>query len=120
MSPHIPNPCARSEHSVRGQTPFASPSVDTTQRALYRVNMTRARHPKKEVEAAISAAEEAGWTVNQTSSGHRWGVMLCGETSRSGCQISIWSTPRNPGNHANQIRRALDRCPHDWSHTKDT
>jgi hypothetical protein len=31
----------------------------------------------------------------------------------AGCSISIWSTPRNPANHAKQIRRAVTRCEHD-------
>jgi len=82
--------------------------------------MARSRHPKEDVDAALAAAEEAGWTVIPTSSGHRWGVMRCGEASRSGCQISIWSTPRSPDTHAKQIRRALNRCPHDWFKTEDT
>jgi len=72
------------------------------------------RDSKKEVEDALTEAERAGWTVIPTSSGHRWGVMRCGEASRSGCQVSIWSTPRNPGNHARQLCRALERCPHEW------
>lgn len=70
--------------------------------------MARTRHSKKEVEAALRYAESQGWTVTPTSSGHRWGKAECGR----GCVISIWSTPRNPGNHAKQIRRAVDRCPH--------
>lgn len=74
--------------------------------------MPRRRHPKKEVEEALSAAEAAGWRVESTASGHRWGVMRCAEASREGCQVSIWSTPRSPGNHARQLRRAIDRCPH--------
>ncbi|MQA91305.1 MAG: hypothetical protein GEU90_13935 [Gemmatimonas sp.] len=74
--------------------------------------MPRKRHPKKEVEAALSDAEAAGWRVEPTRSGHRWGVMRCPESSPEGCQASIWSTPRNPGNHANQLRRVINRCPH--------
>jgi hypothetical protein len=67
----------------------------------------RNRHPKKEVEQALQYSEENRWTVEQTSSGHKWGVARCGQ----GCKVSIWSTPRNPGNHAKQVRRAVDRCP---------
>lgn len=74
--------------------------------------MPRRRHPKKDVEGALAEAEESGWRIEPTSSGYRWGVMRCPEESREGCQVSIWSTPRNPGNHPKQIRRALDRCPH--------
>ena len=73
--------------------------------------MARARHPKKEVEEALADAETAGWTI-AVADGHRWGVMKCSEPGRAGCQVSIWSTPRSPGNHAKQIRRALRRCPH--------
>ena len=82
---------------------------------MYRVNAMRARHPKKDVEIALAEVEAAGWTVTPKSSGHRWGVMKCGEASRSGCQVSIWSTPRNAGHHANQLRRFVKRCPHEWS-----
>lgn len=74
--------------------------------------MSRARHPKKEVEAALAELEDAGWAVVPTASGHRWGVARCAESGRSGCQVSIWSTPRSPDNHARQLWRALDRCNH--------
>ena len=33
-------------------------------------------------------------------------VTICGEF----CRASIWSTPKNPGNHAKQIRRIVDNC----------
>ena len=74
--------------------------------------MARTRHPKKEVEAILAYAEEVGWTVTPTASGHHWGHMRCSEASRSGCQVSIWSTPRNSGDHAKQLVRALKRCGH--------
>lgn len=71
--------------------------------------MPRARHSKKDIEKAIVRAERAGWTVTPTSAGHRWGKAECG----NGCSISIWSTPKNTGNHAKAIDRAVKRCPHD-------
>ncbi|MDE0055133.1 MAG: hypothetical protein OXP28_07200 [Gammaproteobacteria bacterium] len=74
--------------------------------------MARRKHPKKEVEAALIEAEAAGWIVVRTSSAHRWGVMRCPEASRSGCQYSIWSTPRSSGNHARHLLRMLRNCPH--------
>jgi len=83
---------------------------------LYVVNMARARHPKPEVEAALREAEAAGWTVYPTTAGHRWGYMRCLERSRAGCEQSIWSTPRNPGNHAKRLRASVRNCPH---HRKD-
>ena len=75
--------------------------------------MTRPRHPNKEIEAVIREAEASGWRVVKAGkSAHAWGRLLCQEGSRQGCQISIWSTPRSPENHAKQIRRAVARCPH--------
>lgn len=74
--------------------------------------MTRRRHPRGEIEDALPYAEEKGWDVSPTRSGHRWGVMRCPEHTRKGCQVSIWSTPRNTGNHAAALRRAVDGCPH--------
>jgi hypothetical protein len=68
----------------------------------------RRRHPKKEVEATLRSIERLGWMVTPTRSGHRWGAATCGR----GCVVSIWSTPRSPGNHAKAILRAFDRCPH--------
>ena len=28
------------------------------------------------------------------------------------CTVWVWHTPANPANHARQIRRAVDNCPH--------
>jgi hypothetical protein len=38
---------------------------------LYIVNV-RKRHPKAEVEEALVFAELNGWTVRDTTSGHKW------------------------------------------------
>lgn len=70
--------------------------------------MPRARHPKKDVEAALQFAEANGWTVTPTTRGHRWGKAECA----NGCSVSIWSTPKNAQNHAKHIQRAVARCPH--------
>ncbi len=66
------------------------------------------RHPKKEVEEALRYCEKKGWEAKKTVAGHKWGVVRCGE----GCKVFVWSTPKNPGNHAKAIRRAPDKCPH--------
>ncbi|HEU5244120.1 MAG TPA: hypothetical protein VFU33_06945 [Gaiellaceae bacterium] len=66
------------------------------------------KHPNKDIEKALKAAENAGWTVTPKASGHNWGEMKCG----SGCRASIWSTPKSPTNHAKQIARAVSKCPH--------
>lgn len=72
----------------------------------------RAKHPKKDVEQVLRFAEENGWLVRPTASGHRWGEMTCGLAGLDSCRISIWSTPKNPGNHANRLRRKVRNCPH--------
>lgn len=70
--------------------------------------MARGRQPKKEVEQALRLAETIGWTVTPTAAGHRWGKASCGR----GCTESMWSTPRNAGNHANHLLRRIAACPH--------
>jgi hypothetical protein len=68
----------------------------------------RDRHPKKEVEEALKYAEAHGWAIHRRS-GHAWGQGWC---PAHACLFAIWSTPRNSGNHAKQIRREVIRCPH--------
>lgn len=71
----------------------------------------RSRHPNKDIESAIQYAELHGWTWT-TSGGHAWGILRCPHGQRGGCQLSVWSTPRNPSMHARLIRRRVDQCPH--------
>jgi hypothetical protein len=76
--------------------------------------MGRARHPKKEVEKAIRHAEAHGWRI-EVGGSHAWGKMYCPYNDaecRCGefCITSIWSTPKNPGNHARQLQRVVDNC----------
>jgi hypothetical protein len=71
----------------------------------------RPRHPKQEIEDAVAYAEAQGWTWLKVH-GHAWGKLHCEHHDRDGCTEFVWSTPRSPGNHARQIRRAVDRCPH--------
>ncbi|MGH2367188.1 MAG: hypothetical protein ACRDI2_03230 [Chloroflexota bacterium] len=59
----------------------------------------------------MQTAEAKGWTVS-ISQGHAWGIMRCPYGARGGYQMSIWSTPRDAGNHAKQLLRALTKCPH--------
>lgn len=73
--------------------------------------MSRPRHPHKDIERAVRHAESLGWRVFM-SQGHAWGHLLCPLTTRDGCRVSVWSTPRNPENHARQIQREIDLCPH--------
>ena len=76
--------------------------------------MARKRHPKSEVEEALRYAESKGWRL-EVGGSHAWGKMYCpydDKTCRCGefCIASIWSTPRNQGHHARQIRRVVDKC----------
>ena len=76
--------------------------------------MARAAHPKKEVKDAIRYAESNGWRV-EVGGGHAWGRMYCPYNDvecRCGdfCIVSIWSTPKNPGNFAKQLRKVVDNC----------
>lgn len=73
--------------------------------------MNRPRHPDKTIEAAVRYAEQLGWRV-QMSNGHAWGRLFCPFSSRDGCIVSVWSTPRNPDNHARHLRKTVDDCPH--------
>ena len=78
------------------------------------VNMARARHPKKDVEEALRHAEDNGWRIELGGS-HAWGKMYCPYNDaecRCGefCIASIWSTPKNTGNHARQLKRVVDNC----------
>lgn len=73
--------------------------------------MARPRHPDSMIEDAIQYAENLGWKA-VISNGHAWGRIFCPQSSRSGCIVSVWSTPRVPYNHARQIRKRVDTCPH--------
>lgn len=73
--------------------------------------ISRPRHPKPPIEEAVQYAEQRGWRV-EMSSGHAWGRLYCPKSTREGCIVSVWSTPRVPENHARQIRKAIDTCPH--------
>jgi hypothetical protein len=76
--------------------------------------MNRSKHPKKEIEQAISYAEVNGWIYKDSgNSAHSWGQLHCPLHTREGHRILIWSTPRSLENHAKQIRRAVDNCQHD-------
>lgn len=70
----------------------------------------RQRHPKKEVEAALAAAETDGFLVAPTKSGHRWGYVRCKRCQQQ--DLSVWSTPRVPENMARNVRRFMKRHSH--------
>jgi hypothetical protein len=73
--------------------------------------MARPKHPDKDVEAAVAYAETKGWDY-VPSNGHAWGRLFCKHSARGGCILSVWSTPKSTYDHARQIRRRVDVCPH--------
>jgi hypothetical protein len=78
------------------------------------------KHPKKDIEDAIQYALVLGWRYKQAgNSSHAWGRLLCCLADPRGCSISIWSSPRDPVNHAKQIKRKVMSCPHNNSGDKN-
>ena len=72
-----------------------------------------ADHPNKHIREVIQYAEGRGWRVRRGGgSAHVWGQLFCPEATREGCIVRVFSTPRNPQNHARRIRREVDKCPH--------
>lgn len=76
--------------------------------------MSRRSHPDSDIEDALKYAEKNGWRID-VGGGHCWGKIYCpynDKECRGGifCRSSVWSTPRNPGNHAKQIRKVVDNC----------
>jgi hypothetical protein len=69
----------------------------------------RRRHPKKDIESALRAAEAAGWTVEEIHRGHRWAIARCPSGEHA---ISVWSTPRDPVTLGKRIREQIEKCQH--------
>ena len=89
-------------------------SVDNCQRN--KCIMTRKKHQNKGIEKAIKLAESHGWRVRKASgAAHPYAVLKCPHNDRKCrcgvfCQVSVWSTPRNPVAHARRIERAVENC----------
>lgn len=80
----------------------------------------RQKHPNKEIEKAVIYAEKNGWMYKDSGkSAHAWGRLLCPLHTREGHQMLIWSTPRNSFNHAEQIKRLVDKCQHEVSENNE-
>lgn len=79
--------------------------------------MSRRSHPHPDIEDALKYAEKNGWRVD-VGGLHCWGKIYCpynDKACRGGifCIASVWSTPKNSGNHAKQIRKVVDNCTTD-------
>lgn len=67
-------------------------------------------HPNKAISQAIAYALENGWhKIESGKSSHAYCRLRC-DFGHSEHQMSVWSTPRNPENHAKQIIRKVDEC----------
>ncbi|WP_082545428.1 MULTISPECIES: hypothetical protein [unclassified Sphingomonas] len=76
--------------------------------------MARKTHKSKEIESVLKELEALGWTVVE-GKGHAWGLLRCPTNSsecRCGefCQMSVWSTPKNPEQHAKKLRQKALAC----------
>ena len=76
--------------------------------------MPRKTHKSKEIEAVLEELEALGWTIVE-GRGHAWGLLRCPANSkecRCGefCQMSIWSTPKDPERHAKKLKRKALAC----------
>lgn len=73
--------------------------------------IVRAKHPKKQVEAALKEAEEVDFRV-ESGRGH-WGVIYCPGIREGKCPpFSVNGSPKNADNEGKRIRRFVARCPH--------
>ncbi|HEX3427148.1 MAG TPA: hypothetical protein VHT30_13515 [Acidimicrobiales bacterium] len=67
--------------------------------------MVAGRHPDPAItiNSVLLYARANGWTVIKSGGGsaHAWGIMRCAEDCP---QVSIYSTPRVPENHARAVR----------------
>src|SRR5262249_777829 len=72
-----------------------------------------AEHPNKHIRDAVKHALGKGWRLRKAGPrAHVWGQLFCPYGRRGGCIIRVFSTPRNPENHARRIREEVDACPH--------
>jgi hypothetical protein len=70
-----------------------------------------AMHPNKHIRAALKYAESKGWLVKKSGPrAHAWGVIYC-SYGHGECWMAVYSTPKNPENHARRIRKKVDQCP---------
>jgi hypothetical protein len=73
-----------------------------------------ADHPNKHIRAAIEYAISHGWTLQKSGPrAHIWGRLYCPLSTRDGCAKAVYSTPKDPEDHAKDLRRAVDRCRHE-------
>ncbi|WP_156656722.1 hypothetical protein [Morganella psychrotolerans] len=68
------------------------------------------RHPDKHIQSAIEYALLQGWVwISGGNSAHAFCRLRCSSPAEKHRlhQMSVWSTPRSPENHAKQIIRKV-------------
>lgn len=72
-----------------------------------------AEHPNKHIREAIRFAEQHGWRFEKANArAHISGTVYCAEASRTGCKFRVYSTPRDPVEHARKLKREVENCSH--------
>jgi hypothetical protein len=71
--------------------------------------VSKGRHPKSDVAAALDRAVAAGLNVVYSKNGHRWGWVICLTCK---LRITVHGTPRSDGNEANRVDRFARRHCH--------
>ncbi|WP_249962239.1 hypothetical protein [Histophilus somni] len=72
-----------------------------------------AKHPNKHIQAALDYALSHGWQIVPSGkSAHSFCRLRC-LRGHSEHQMSVWSTPKSPENHAKQIIRKVNECSED-------
>ena len=73
--------------------------------------MPREKHPNENLEDVVRYAEEKGWIV--VSGGRHVGFVLqCSHSGDDRCKVLVWGTPPDTGKHAQGVKEAIERCPH--------
>jgi len=75
-------------------------------------------HPNKEVSDAIEFAVDLGWTV-VLGGNHTYAMLRCPQGDRDGCQVPVFHTPKNAGNHARRLIRDINACDCRYKHEGD-
>lgn len=69
-----------------------------------------AKHPNKHIQEALEYAQKHGWEIIPSGkSSHSFCRLRC-KRGHNEHQMSVWSTPRSPENHAKQIIRKVKEC----------
>lgn len=79
--------------------------------------MSRPKHTDDDIEQALQSAEALNWDfIKSGPRAHPFGKLRCPyndqkcENGGQVCQVSVWSTPRRPTKHAQQLSKFVQKC----------